>query len=61
MCLGIIGRIAELDQGLAQIDMFGVRREVSVELLDDVKIGDRVMVHAGAAISKIDEKEADNE
>lgn len=37
----------------------GIKREVSVELLSDVKEGDYVIIHAGFAISKIDEEEAD--
>ncbi len=62
MCLGIAAKILQLDKGLAQIDMYGVRREISVELLEDVKPGDQVMVHAGAAISKIENaKEDENE
>jgi len=36
----------------------GVLREISVVLVPDVKIGEYVMIHAGFAINKIDEKEA---
>ena len=56
MCLGFAATVLSLDKELALIDMHGVKRKVSVELLNDVKKGDQVMVHAGVAISKIDEK-----
>ena len=37
----------------------GVKREINLMLLDDVKIGDYVIVHAGSAIQKLDEAEAE--
>lgn len=61
MCVGIAGTILKLDKGLAAIDMHGARRDVSVELLDDVEVGDQVMVHAGVAISKIVEEKEDQD
>jgi hydrogenase expression/formation protein HypC len=56
MCVAIAGTILKMNQKLATIDMHGARREVSIELLDDVKEGDEIMVHAGVAIAKIDNK-----
>jgi hydrogenase expression/formation protein HypC len=47
---------------MAMVDASGARREVSVQLMDDVEPGDYVMVHAGIAIAKItdeDEHETD--
>jgi hydrogenase expression/formation protein HypC len=43
---------------MATIDMEGTQRDVSLLLLEDAKIGDFVIVHAGFAIHKIDEDEA---
>ena len=43
---------------MGTIDMEGTQREVSMLLLEDAKIGDYVIVHAGFAIHKIDEAEA---
>jgi len=43
---------------MGTIDMEGTQREVSLLLLEDAKIGDYVIVHAGFAIHKIDETEA---
>jgi len=58
MCLAIPARITRIDNQMATIDMEGAQREVSLLLLDDARIGDYVIVHAGFAIHKIDEAEA---
>lgn len=59
MCLAIPVKIVELkDNGMAVGDAGGVERRISVQLLDNVKKGDYVLLHAGFAIQKIDEKEA---
>ncbi|MDR1768996.1 MAG: HypC/HybG/HupF family hydrogenase formation chaperone [Propionibacteriaceae bacterium] len=59
MCLGIPGEVVALiDQDLATVAVNGVRRDISVSLLDDVAVGDWVLVHVGFALSKIDQAEA---
>jgi hydrogenase expression/formation protein HypC len=58
MCLAIPAKIVKMNDGMGTIDMGGTRREVSLLLLEDAKIGDYVIVHAGFAIHKIDEIEA---
>ena len=58
MCLAIPSKIIEIRDDLAIIDVDGVKREASVLLLEDPKVGDYVIVHAGFAIHKIDEEEA---
>ncbi len=59
MCLGFPGLIEKLDMFVATVDVAGTKREISTIFLgEDVKVGDWVVVHAGFAISKIDEKEA---
>ncbi|MFH1242503.1 MAG: HypC/HybG/HupF family hydrogenase formation chaperone [Pseudomonadota bacterium] len=58
MCLAIPAKIVEINDYMGTIDMEGTRREVSLLLLEDAKIGDYVIVHAGFAIHKIDEAEA---
>jgi hydrogenase expression/formation protein HypC len=45
--------VVDLKDGTAVIDASGAKRSVSAELLDDLEIGDYVMVHAGVAIAKI--------
>ena len=58
MCLAIPARIIHIKDQMGTIDMEGARREVSLLLLEDPKIGDYVIVHAGFAIHKIGETEA---
>jgi hydrogenase expression/formation protein HypC len=63
MCLGIPGQIVEMvDETLeiARVDVSGVKRSVSIALLaaEGVKPGDWVLIHVGFAMSKIDEREA---
>lgn len=58
MCLAIPARVMSVEGDKAQVD-FGERvlREVNVALVD-AKVGDYVLVHAGYAIQKMDEKDA---
>jgi hydrogenase expression/formation protein HypC len=55
MCLAIPSKITRIDNNMAVIDVDGVRRECSLLLVEDAQVGDYVIVHAGFAISKIDE------
>ncbi len=48
----------EIKEGLGIIDVDGVIRKVSLLLLDEAKVGDYVIVHAGFALHKIDEEAA---
>lgn len=48
-----------LGDGMARIDMGGVSKAISVALVEDVEIGDFVVVHVGYALSKIDPDEAE--
>lgn len=59
MCLGIPAQVMELTESVAVVEVGGVRREVSVELVDDVAAGDWVIIHAGFAIQKLDPEEAE--
>lgn len=58
MCLAIPARIVEIENGMGTIDMDGTRRQVSLLLQEDAKVGDYVIVHAGFAIHRVDEEEA---
>lgn len=58
MCLGIPAKIVRIENAMGTIDVEGTQREVSLLLQEDAKVGDYVIVHAGFAIQKIDEKEA---
>ncbi len=59
MCLAIPSRITKIENQMAVIDVDGVRREASLLLLEDARVGDYVIVHAGFAIQKIDEQTAE--
>ncbi len=62
MCVGLSAKVVRIQDGTALVDASGARREISVQLLDEVEPGDYVMVHAGIAIARItdeDEHETD--
>ena len=58
MCLAIPSRIQSIENEMAVIDVDGVQREASLLLLEDARVGDYVIVHAGFAIQKLDEAAA---
>jgi hydrogenase expression/formation protein HypC len=58
MCLAIPARIVELKGENAVVDAMGNRYRAKTTLLPEAKLGDLVLVHAGFAISLIDEEEA---
>jgi len=59
MCLAIPAQVTEiLDDGMARIDMGGVSKAINVALINDLSVGDFVIVHVGFALSKIDPEEA---
>jgi hydrogenase expression/formation protein HypC len=58
MCLAIPARIVELDGDKAVVDAMGNRWGARITLLPEAKLGDLVLMHAGFAISLVDEKEA---
>lgn len=59
MCLGFPGKIVEMDEYSAVVDIAGTKRDVSIMMLpDEVVVGDWVMVHAGMALAKMDEEDA---
>lgn len=59
MCLAIPARITALEpNSMAEVEILGVSRHVSVDLVPESKVGDFVLVHAGFAIQAIDEEYA---
>ena len=59
MCLALPARVVELLSGQrAVVDLGGVRKEVSIDLVDDAQVDDYVIIHVGYAIGKIDPEEA---
>ena len=59
MCLAVPMQIESLEGNLAVVDVAGARRQVSVALLENAMVGDYVLVHAGFAIHKINQHEAE--
>ena len=53
MCLAIPSKITKIENNMATIDVEGVQREASLLLLEDARVGDYVIVHAGFALSKL--------
>ncbi len=62
MCLAVPGKIKELNTDglmtMAKVDFNGIYKDVCVDWVPDVKVGDYVIVHAGFAINTLDEEEA---
>ena len=58
MCLGVPMQVKAIANEMAICEIDGVRREASMMMIDDIAVGDYVLIHAGFAIEKIDEEEA---
>jgi len=60
MCLAIPAQVIEMkDTERAIVDMGGVRKQISTALLDEVAVGDYVIVHVGYALNRLDQEEAE--
>jgi len=60
MCLAVPARVEALhDFEQATVEVGGVRSKVSLALIDDVEVGDYVIVHVGHAITRLDVEEAE--
>lgn len=62
MCLAIPGKVLEIDTTsqpvMGKVSFGGIQKQICLEWVPDVKVGEYVIVHVGFAISKVDEKEA---
>ena len=58
MCLSIPAKIISIEGEKARISLGGAEYNAALNLVEDVKIGDYVLLHSGFAIQVIDEKEA---
>ncbi|MBN0988270.1 HypC/HybG/HupF family hydrogenase formation chaperone [Amphritea pacifica] len=59
MCLAIPVEVVEiLDSDTAIADIGGVRKQINVALIEDLAVGDYVILHVGYALNKIDPEEA---
>ena len=60
MCLAIPVRVVELlADDNAIVDLDGIRKQISLALVDGVQVGDYVILHVGYALAKLDPEEAE--
>jgi len=59
MCLAIPAKVTALEEGeMAVVALEGVKKRISVALLDEVAVGDYVLIHVGYALHRLSEEEA---
>ncbi|MEW5963588.1 MAG: HypC/HybG/HupF family hydrogenase formation chaperone [Pseudomonadota bacterium] len=59
MCLALPARVVALDgDEMATVALEGVRKRISLALVDDVAVGDYVLIHVGYALHRVSEEEA---
>ena len=62
MCLAVPGQVLSVftqdDTTMAQVDFGGLRKEVCLEYIPDIEVGEYVVVHVGFAIQRLDEASA---
>ena len=58
MCLSIPAKVESIDCDMAHVSVGGARYNASLQMLDDVKVGDYVLLHTGFAIQKLSEEDA---
>jgi hydrogenase expression/formation protein HypC len=64
MCLAVPGKIISIDESnvelkMAKVNFGGVMKDICVQWLPEVQIGDYVLAHVGFALNKIDQKDAE--
>jgi hydrogenase expression/formation protein HypC len=60
MCLAIPARVIELSaDDMAVVDLGGVKKPISLAMVEDVAVGDYVIVHVGFALNKLNQEEAE--
>ncbi len=59
MCLAIPMKVIEIKNSEGIVELGGVQREVNLQLVEDVNVGDYILIHAGFAIQKLDREEAE--
>ncbi len=63
MCLAVPGKVLAVDNSdpdmkMAKVDFAGVVKNICIQWVDDVRVGDYILAHVGTALSKIDETDA---
>lgn len=60
MCLAVPAKVNKIEKKEAIVDFGGVQKKISLGILDGVKAGDYVLIHAGFAIGKVKNAEAED-
>lgn len=55
MCIAVPGQIIDISNTQAIVNIMDVETSVNIQLINDPKIGDYILVHAGCAIEKVDQ------
>jgi hydrogenase expression/formation protein HypC len=58
MCRSIPGKVIEIDGNMAKASVGGTIVNAGLHMVDDVKVGDYILIHTGFALQKISEEEA---
>ncbi|UPA32261.1 HypC/HybG/HupF family hydrogenase formation chaperone [Terrisporobacter glycolicus] len=58
MCVAIPGKVIEIYEGESLIDFGKIKKRVNTFFIDNIQVGDYVLIHAGCAIEKVSEEEA---
>jgi len=58
MCLAIPVEVISIEEDTAWVSVSGVKKEISLALVEDVSVGDYVLLHVGYALNKISTEEA---
>lgn len=65
MCLAVPGKVESIDEKsspkMATVNFGGILKDVCIDFLPDIKTGEYIIVHAGYALEKINEEEAENQ
>ena len=59
MCIAVPMEVVELNNNMGVVELNGVKRDVGFMLMEDIQLGDWVLIHAGFAISKLNKEEAE--
>lgn len=60
MCLAVPAEVRKIEKKDAVVDFGGVQKKISLGILNGIKKGDYVLVHAGFAIGKVNKLDAEN-
>ena len=55
MCIAVPGQIIDVSNTQAKVAIMGVETTVNIQLIEDPKVGDYILIHAGCAIEKVNQ------